>query len=172
MLEWYPRARHLGGAAGQRERNLFMYLCITVAVENQDEKPLVFHGNKKWREKYFMEKKDRIQKKKENKTNKSGNLSLQWTPVVLSAKTSKKREKLNFSCHRLLSPPVRPTRRQARTVCLLGWSSGQWRRNQTRLQVQPASSVQTPMWRPAKEARSRRTGHSALGEDTLCKILL
>ena len=46
MLEWYPRARHLGGAARQRERNLFMYLCITVAVENQDEKPLVFHGNK------------------------------------------------------------------------------------------------------------------------------
>ena len=55
-----------------------MYLCITVAVENQDEKPLVFRGNKKCREKYLMEKKDRIQKRKEiNKTNKSGNLSLQ-----------------------------------------------------------------------------------------------
>ena len=60
----------------ETERNLFLYLCITVAVENQDEKPLVFRGNKKWREKYLMEKKYRI-KKKENKTNKSGNLSLQ-----------------------------------------------------------------------------------------------
>ena len=49
-----------------------MYLCITVAVENQDEKPLVYRGNKKCREKYLMEKKDRIEKRKEiNKTNKS-----------------------------------------------------------------------------------------------------
>ena len=54
-----------------------MYLCITVAVENQDEKPLVFRGNKKCREKYLMEKKRQNKKKKENKTNKSGNLSLQ-----------------------------------------------------------------------------------------------
>ena len=41
-----------------------MYLCITVAVENQDEKPLVFHRNKKWREKYLMEKKRQNTKKK------------------------------------------------------------------------------------------------------------
>ena len=74
MLEWYPRARHLGGAARQRERNLFLYLCITVAVENQDEKPLVFHGNKKWREKYLMEKKDRIQKKNGKQNEQIGKL--------------------------------------------------------------------------------------------------